>query len=124
MLSWNNGDQAALNNLMSLVYHELRRLARRSMRSEDPTHTLEPTALVHDAYLRLIDQNRITWQNRAQFFGVASQIIRRRRYVAGLDAIEDWDRKQLAELNLEPQYMSPVSSPSQHLKWDTVSEAS
>jgi len=61
---------------MSVVYDELRRMARRYMRSEDTAHTLQPTALVHDAYLRLVDQSSVKWQNRAHFFGVAAQIIR------------------------------------------------
>src|ERR1051325_3324694 len=77
LVDWSKGDALAGDRLMSLVYDELRRMARRHMRSEDAGHTLQPTALVHDAYLRLIDQNRVQWQNRAHFFGVASQIIRR-----------------------------------------------
>jgi len=63
--------------LMPLVYQELRRLARRYLRRENPGHTLQPTALVNEAYLRLIDQNRVRWQNRAHFFGVSAQLMRR-----------------------------------------------
>jgi RNA polymerase sigma factor (TIGR02999 family) len=77
LLAWNQGDRSALDRLMPVVYDELRRLARRHMRSENPGHTLQATALVNDAYLRLVDQTRVNWQNRAQFFGVAAQIIRR-----------------------------------------------
>jgi RNA polymerase sigma factor (TIGR02999 family) len=77
LLDWNGGNRAALDALLPLVYGELRRLARRYMLAENRGHTLEATALVHEAYLRLIDQNRVNWQNRAQFFGVAAQIIRR-----------------------------------------------
>jgi RNA polymerase sigma factor (TIGR02999 family) len=77
LLAWNNGDQEALDRLMPLVYDELRRLARRYMRSESPGHTLQATALVNDLYVHFIDQKRVNWQNRAQFFGVAAQIIRR-----------------------------------------------
>ena len=77
LLDWNNGDRKALDHLMPLVYGELRRLAGRYMRSENVGHTLQPTALVHDAYLRLVDQTRVNWQNRAQFFGVAATVIRR-----------------------------------------------
>lgn len=77
LLDWNGGNRSALDALLPLVYGELRRLARRYMQSENRGHTLEPTALVHEAYLRLIDQNRVNWQNRAQFFAVAAQIIRR-----------------------------------------------
>lgn len=77
LIDWSKGDRRALNNLMPLVYDELRRLARRYMRLENVGHTLQPTALVHDAYLQLVDQNRVNWQNRAHFFGVAAQILRR-----------------------------------------------
>jgi RNA polymerase sigma-70 factor, ECF subfamily len=62
---------------MPLVYRELRRRAAAYLRRERSGHTLQPTALVHDAYLRLVDQNRLVWQNRSQFFGVASQMMRR-----------------------------------------------
>ena len=77
LLAWNNGDRAALDRLMPVVYDELRRLARRYMRQEDPAHTLQATALVNDVYIRLVDQKRVNWQNRAHFFGAASQMIRR-----------------------------------------------
>jgi RNA polymerase sigma factor (TIGR02999 family) len=77
LLDWTGGNRAAFDALLPLVYRELRLLARRYMASEKPGHTLEPTALVHEAYLRLIDQNRVSWQNRAHFFGVAAQVIRR-----------------------------------------------
>jgi RNA polymerase sigma factor (TIGR02999 family) len=69
------GDRAALDRLMPLVYDELRSIAERYLRKERPGHTLQSTALVHDAYLRLVDQ-RSGWQNRAHFFGVAARIIR------------------------------------------------
>ena len=77
LLDWNSGNHASRDSLLDLVYHELRQLARRYMKAEKPGHTLQPTALVHEAYFRLIDQSRVNWQNRAQFFGIASQIIRR-----------------------------------------------
>ena len=77
LIDWSKGDAAARDQLMPLVYNELRRMARRYMRYEQVGHTLQPTALVHDAYIRLIDQTRVQWQNRAHFFGVAAQIIRR-----------------------------------------------
>lgn len=70
------GDEEALNKLLPLVYQELRRLAGHYLRRERPDHTLQPTALVHETYLRLIDQN-VSWQNRAHFFGVAAQMMRR-----------------------------------------------
>jgi RNA polymerase sigma factor (TIGR02999 family) len=77
LVEWSRGDQAALEQLMPLVYDELRRLARSYLRRERPDHTLQPTALVHEAYLRLIEQHSVNWQNRAHFFGLASQMMRR-----------------------------------------------
>jgi RNA polymerase sigma factor (TIGR02999 family) len=72
-----NGDQNALAELMPLVYKELRRLAGHFMREERTGHTLQPTALVHEAYLCLVGQDRANWQNRAQFMAIAAQIMRR-----------------------------------------------
>src|SRR5262245_62241070 len=72
LIRWRNGDEAALNELAPLVYSELRRLARRYLRAERPGHTLQPSDLVHEAYLRLVDEKEIDWQNRAHFFGVAA----------------------------------------------------
>lgn len=76
LVQWGRGDQASLNQLLPLVNGELRRIARRHMRLESPGHTLQTTALVNEAYLRLVDQTQSTWQNRAQFFGLAAQIMR------------------------------------------------
>jgi RNA polymerase sigma factor (TIGR02999 family) len=75
--AWGAGDEAALEALLPVVYAELRRQADRAMRRESAGHTLQTTALVHEAYLRLVDQGRAEWQNRAQFFGVAAQLMRR-----------------------------------------------
>ena len=77
LVNWSNGDQAALDQLLPLVNDELRRLARNYLRRENPGHTLQPTALVNEAYLRLIDQQNVQWQNRAHFFGIAAQLMRR-----------------------------------------------
>jgi len=74
---WSRGDRTALDQLLSLVYAELRRAAARQLRRERPDHTLQPTALVHEVYLRLVDQRQVDWQNRAHFFGVAAQVMRR-----------------------------------------------
>ena len=74
---WSGGDQDAPARLMPLVYHELRRQARGYLARERSEHTLQPTALVHEAYLRLVDQTRISWQNRAHFFGIAANMMRR-----------------------------------------------
>ena len=76
LVAWNRGDPAALERLMPLVYDELRRVARRSMRYERPDHTLSASALVHEAYLRLVDQSGVPSQSRAQFFGIAAHLMR------------------------------------------------
>ena len=75
--SWGNGEQRALDELIPVVYAELHRLAQRYMQLERKTHTLQPTALVHEAYERLIDLQHVSWQNRAHFFGVSAQLMRR-----------------------------------------------
>jgi RNA polymerase sigma factor (TIGR02999 family) len=77
LVAWSDGDKAALDELMPVVYDELRRLARNHLSRERPGHTLQTTALVHEAYLRLVDQRSVNWQNRAQFFGIAAQMMRR-----------------------------------------------
>lgn len=77
LIAWSRGDEAALDKLIPAVYQELRRLADSYLRREDTGHSLQPTALVHEAYLRLIDQTKVEWQNRAHFFGVAAQMMRR-----------------------------------------------
>lgn len=77
LVQWNKGDNGALEALVPLVYEELRRLARYYLKQEKQNHTLSSTALVHEAYLRLVNQKEVTWQNRAHFFGVASQMMRR-----------------------------------------------
>jgi RNA polymerase sigma factor (TIGR02999 family) len=77
LIDWNQGDQSALDRLIPVIYDELHRLAARYMSHEGPGHTLQSTAVVHEAYLKLIDQQRVHWQNRAQFFAVAAQVIRR-----------------------------------------------
>ncbi len=74
---WSGGDSVAAERLMPLVYEELRRLARQYLARERDDHTLQPTALVHEAYLRLAGQERMEWKNRAQFYGVAAQLMRR-----------------------------------------------
>jgi RNA polymerase sigma factor (TIGR02999 family) len=76
LIAWNQGDQRARDELMPLIYNELRRLARSHLRRERVNHTLQPTALVHEAFLRLIDQSQVNWQNRAHFFGAAARLMR------------------------------------------------
>ena len=76
LIRWSNGHREALTELTPLVYNELRGLANHYLRSERPDHTLQPTGLVHEAYLRLIDQTSVRWQNRAHFFGIAANLMR------------------------------------------------
>jgi RNA polymerase sigma factor (TIGR02999 family) len=75
--AWSRGNRTALNQLLPLVYAELRRVAARQLRGERADHTLQPTALVHEVYVRLVDQRQVDWQNRAHFFGVAANVMRR-----------------------------------------------
>jgi RNA polymerase sigma factor (TIGR02999 family) len=77
LVAWGKGDQQALEDLMPVVYRELRRLAHGRLGRERPGHTLQTTALVHEAYLRLVDQQEASWKNRTQFFAVAAQMMRR-----------------------------------------------
>jgi RNA polymerase sigma factor (TIGR02999 family) len=77
LADWSRGSRGALDQLLPLVYAELRRIAARQLRKERVDHTLQPTALVHEAYLRLVDQRQVDWQNRAHFFGAAALVMRR-----------------------------------------------
>lgn len=77
LVSWSGGDRAALERLLPLVYDELRRVAARRLARERPGHTLQPTALVHETYLKLVDQDRARWEGRLQFFSVAAELMRR-----------------------------------------------
>ena len=77
LIEWSGGDQAALEKLTPLIYDELHRLAGRLMRQERGGHTLQATALVHEAYVRLVDQRSMRWQNRAHFFAIAARLMRR-----------------------------------------------
>jgi RNA polymerase sigma factor (TIGR02999 family) len=77
LLGWGKGDKEALDQLVPIVYEELRRQAARYLRRERVGHTLQTTALIHEAYLRLVDQKNVQWENRAQFFGIAAQLMRR-----------------------------------------------
>jgi RNA polymerase sigma factor (TIGR02999 family) len=89
LIDWSHGNRRAFNQLLPLVYAELRQIAARQLRKERVGHTLQPTALVHEVYLRLVDQRQVDWRNRAHFFGVAAEVMRRilvdhaRRHRAG-----------------------------------------
>ena len=77
LVAWGRGEAGAADRLLDLVYPELHRIAEREMRRERAGHTLQPTAVVHEAYLKLVDQSRVDWRNRAHFMGVAAQAMRR-----------------------------------------------
>ena len=77
LLDWSRNDKQGLDQMLPVVYQELHRLASGYLSREAPGHTLQPTALVHEAYLRLVDQRRVDWRNRAQFLGVAASMMRR-----------------------------------------------
>jgi RNA polymerase sigma factor (TIGR02999 family) len=77
LVAWGNGEPAAGNRLTEAVYGELRRIARRRLKAERGDHSLTPTALVHEAYVRLVDLRRLRWQNRVQFFAIAARVMRR-----------------------------------------------
>jgi RNA polymerase sigma factor (TIGR02999 family) len=77
LVAWSKGDEASRSRLIDAVYRELRRLARGFLQRERPDHSLPPTALVHEAYLKLVDQRRVHWQNRTQFFAIAAHLMRR-----------------------------------------------
>ena len=77
LVAWNHGDEGALETLTPLVYDELRRIARRSLAAERAGNTLQPTALVHEAFIRLVDIRRVQWQDRAHFFAVSARLMRR-----------------------------------------------
>jgi RNA polymerase sigma factor (TIGR02999 family) len=89
LINWSRGDQAALERLMPLVYGELRRLAAAYLRRERSNHTLQSTALVNEAFLRMVQQHEVQWRNRAHFYGIAAQMIRR--------ILVDYARSQHAE---------------------------
>lgn len=76
LIAWGKGDASAESRLMTAVYEDLRRVARRRLRAERADHSLAPTALVHEAYLRLVEMRRVRWQNRAQFFAIAARLMR------------------------------------------------
>jgi RNA polymerase sigma factor (TIGR02999 family) len=110
LADWGNGDEQALEELLPLIYNELRHLAHNFLYRERPGHTLQTTALVHEAYLKLIDQRDAHWQNRAHFFAIAAQAMRRilidsaRRHTAAKRGgrAERVSLDEVAEISLEP----------------------
>ncbi len=109
LLAWNAGDRAALERLMPLVYAELRDIAERHFRRERPGHTLQPTAVVHEAYFRLVDQTRVTWRNRGHFLAIASQAMRRILidHARGRDAEKRGGHAERVTLDLGMDLASP-----------------
>jgi RNA polymerase sigma-70 factor, ECF subfamily len=110
LLSWRQGDAEALDRLVPVVYDELRRVARRHLRREQPGHALQATALVHEVYMRLVDVDRLTLKNRTHFFAVAAKLMRQ--------ILVDHARRQLADKRggqvtmVSLDDVSPVSQPS------------
>jgi RNA polymerase sigma-70 factor, ECF subfamily len=100
LLQWSKGDEAALGQLMPFVYDECRRIAARQLRGERDEHSLSPSALVNELYLRLVDQRRTTWSSRTQFFGIAAQLMRR--------VLVDHARARLAEKRDGGRVMMPI----------------
>ena len=102
LIAWNAGDPSAVERLMPLVYAELREIAERQFRRERAGHTLQPTAVVHEAYFRLVDQTRVTWKNRGHFFAIAAQAMRRILidYARGRDAEKRGGREDRVTLDV------------------------
>jgi RNA polymerase sigma-70 factor (ECF subfamily) len=113
LIAWSDGRREALDELMAVVYEDLRRLAASYMRRESAGHALQPTALVSETYLRLIDQRRVRWRNRAHFFGVAAGMMRRilvdhaRRRLAERRG-RDWARVTLTGVDLAAHEPNPI----------------
>ena len=120
LLAWNDGDQTALERLIPSVHAELRRIARRHMRNERAEHTLQASALINEAYLRLINAQQVHWQNRAHFFAIASQLMRRilvdfarshnyKKRGGGLAVVCDESRGSLSSLWRKPGTSTPTA---------------
>ena len=113
LVDWKLGDHSALDRLMPMVYQELRKLAAAYLRKERVNHTLEPTALLHEAYIRMVDQRMPEWQNRAHFFGVAARLMRQilvdkaRSHKASKRGAE-MDRISLSQAPLADEFDQPT----------------
>lgn len=115
LLQWNAGEAQALEDLMKVVYSELHDLAAHYFRREPVNHTLQPTALINELYLRLLDQSRMSWQNRAQFVGIAGQMMRR--------ILVDHYRARQAEKRgggVEKITLSQVAGPAEQVSFDLL----
>jgi RNA polymerase sigma-70 factor, ECF subfamily len=108
--AWSDGDRGAHGQLMDTVYGELKQLARAYLRRELPNHSIAPTALVHEAYLKLVDQRRVRWQNRHHFFGIAAQAMR--RILVDRARAQKAARRGARDLSVEPDELdTPQLSP-------------
>ncbi len=105
--AWNDGDDSSLERLLPIVESELRRIAHNYMQRENSDHTLQTTALVNEAYLKLVDQNRVSWQNRSHFFAIAAQLMRRILLNHARDRVAQKRGGSCSRVNLEE--VSPIS---------------
>jgi RNA polymerase sigma factor (TIGR02999 family) len=116
--SWSGGDAEAADQLFALVYDELRRLARTYLQREGSGHTLQPTALVNEAYLRLVDQTRVDWQNRSHFYGIAAQMMRRILVDHARSHATDKRGGAAQRLSLEDAFIAPEQGATDLLELD------
>ena len=107
---WGSGDHDALDDLMPLVYDELRKLARNYLQHERQNHTLQPTALIHEAYLRMIDQQNSSWQSRAQFYGLAAKIMR--KHIGGPCRTKQANKRGGSQLRLTLSHAEKINNRS------------
>jgi len=116
LIDWSKGDRSALDQLLPVIYSELRRIAASRLKFERKDHTLQPTALVHEAYLRMINQREVNWKNRAQFFALASEMMRR------ILVNHARDRAAAKRGGIHPQRvtLSALDSPDQQNNVDVV----
>jgi RNA polymerase sigma factor (TIGR02999 family) len=125
LIAWSDGRRDALDDLMPMIYEDLRRLAAAYMRREPVGHALQPTALVNEAYLRLVDQRRVKWRNRAHFFGVAAGMMRRilvdqaRRRRAERRG-RDWERVTLTGVDLAAHEPNQIDVLALHESLETL----
>ena len=123
LLAWREGDAAALDRLLPAVYDELHRMARRQLRRERTDHTLQPTALVHEVFLKLVDVRRIQWQDRSHFLAMAARLMRR--------VLVDWARArryqkrggEAVRVTLDPDDLAAAGPPQDVVELDLALEA-
>lgn len=120
LMAWNNGDDSSLEQLLPIVESELRRIAHNYMRRENANHTLQTTALVNEAYLKLVDQTRVNWQNRSHFFAIAAQLMRRILLNHARDRVAQKRGGDCPHVNLDD--VSPLS-PEKSLELIALDEA-